>query len=151
MLAVFKDVPGPPPFPSGWAVDNEAFKAGLDMTTRSLTEADRKNITGWYEKTIGYLPGSYEWGMKYHPEFVKTNRAKWERALKTLPKQVAPLLMLRHNTIMGWRDGLRESALLGKAWGMTPEWLVYAITASAFLFTGIEGLYAAHDAVEDLL
>jgi hypothetical protein len=64
---------------------------------------------------------------------------------------VVPLMMLRHHTIQGDRPGLRESALLGKAWGMTTEWLEFSITATAFLFTGTEGLYAAHDAVEDLL
>jgi hypothetical protein len=58
MLAVFKPVDGPAPFPPGWAVDNEAFKAGLDMTTRSLTEVDKESIAAWYEKSIGYLPAS---------------------------------------------------------------------------------------------
>jgi hypothetical protein len=151
----FLAVWGPPPmevhWPEGWSADHEAFKAGIDMTTRSLTEQDKKNIAQWYEKTIGYLPDSYAWGMKYHPEFVKTGRAKFERSIKTLPKQVAPYLMLRHNTIMGWREGLREAALLGKAWGMTSDLIVRGIVSSAAYFTCFEGLYAAHDAVEDLL
>jgi hypothetical protein len=152
MLAVFAPPDrGPAPFPPGWEIDNEGFKAGLDMTTRSLTDQDRKNITEWYEKTIGYLPNSYEWGMKYHPEFIKSSRARWENSIKSLPKQVVPFIMLRHNTIMGSRDGLRESALLGKAWGMTSDWITLGITATAFFFTGFEGLYAAHDAVEDIL
>jgi hypothetical protein len=41
--------------------------------------------------------------------------------------------------------------LLGKAWGITPHWLTRGITASAYFFTGFEGLYAAYDAVEDIL
>ena len=108
-------------------------------------------MTGWYERTIGYLPTSIQFGLKHNPEFVKVNRAKWEVAIKTLPKQVAPYLMLRHHTVTGSREGLREAALLGKAWGLTPEWIVQGITGTAMYFTGFEGLYAAYEAVEDLL
>ena len=151
MLAVFGDPPGPAPFPEGWAADPAAFKSGLDMSTRALTDQDRANLIGWYERTIGYVPNSIAFGLKHHPEFVKVNRAKWEVAIKTLPKQVAPYMMLRHHTITGSRDGLREAALLSKAWGITSELIAHGITASAFFFTGFEGLYAAHDAVDDLL
>ena len=79
------------------------------------------------------------------------NRAKWEVALKTLPKQVAPYLMLRHHTITGSREGLREAALLGKSWGLTSTGSMQGITGTAMYFTGFEGLYAAYEAVDDLL
>jgi hypothetical protein len=151
MLAVFGEPPIRPTFPEGWAADPAAFKCGLDLSTRALTDQDRENLTAWYERTIGYLPNSIVFGLKHHPEFVKVNRAKWEVAIKTLPKQVAPYMLLRHHTITGDRHGLREAALLGKAWGITPEWIVKGITATAMYFTGFEGLYAAHDAVDDLL
>jgi hypothetical protein len=151
MLAVFGEPPTRPTFPEGWAADPAAFKSGLDMSTRALTDQDRKNLTAWYERTIGYLPNSVVFGLKHHPEFVKVNRAKWEVAIKTLPKQVAPYMLLRHHTITGDRDGLRETALLAKTWGITPEWIIKGITATAMYFTGFEGLYAAHDAVDDLL
>ena len=82
-------------------VDPDAFQSGLDFSTRALTDADRKNITDWYEKTIGFLPNSIRFGIKHHPEFVKVNRAKWEVALKTVPKQFAPYQMLRHHTFTG--------------------------------------------------
>ena len=127
------------------------MKSGLDLSSRELTESDRKNLTAWYEKTIGYLPNSIKWAMKYHPTFVKVNRAKWEVAIKTLPKQVVPYMLLRHHTITGNRDGLREAALLGKAWGITPEWIVQGIACTANYFTNFEGLYAVHDALEGIL
>ena len=151
MLAVFAAPDTSPTFPEGWAVEPEAFKCGLDLSTRALTESDRANLIGWYERTIGQVPRSIAFGIKHHPEFVKVNRAKWEATIKTLPKQVAPYVMLRHHTITGSRDGLREAALLGKAWGMTSEWIVLGITGTAMYFTGFEGLYAAADAVDDLL
>ncbi len=138
-------------FPEGWSVDPDAFKCGLDLTTRLMTDADTANLTRWYEENIGFLPKSIAFGLKHHPEFVKVNRAKWEVAIRTLPKQVAPYMMLRHHTITGNRDGLREAALLAKAWGITNERIVLGITNTAFYFTGFEGLYAAADAVDDLL
>ena len=70
-------------------------------------------------------------GLKYHPQFVKVNRAKWEGAIKTLPKQIAPYLMLRHHTVTGSTDGLREAALLARACGITNELIVQAIVGSA--------------------
>jgi hypothetical protein len=151
VLPDYADGHGRPAFPPGWAADPAAFKAGLDLSTRALTERDRANLAAWYERTIGYLPRSIEFGLKHNPRFVKVNRAKWEVAIKTLPKQVAPYLMLRHHTITGSREGLREAALLGRAWGITPEWIVQGITGSAMYFTGFEGLYAAYEAVDDLL
>jgi hypothetical protein len=60
-------------------------------------------------------------------------------------------MLLRHHTITGMREGLREAALLAKAWGITSELIVKGITGSAFYFTGFEGLYAAYDAVDDFL
>ena len=151
MLAVFAEPTAEPVFPEGWAADAAAFKCGLDLSTRTLTEQDRANLAGWYERTVGYVPNSILFGIKRHPEFVKVNRAKWEVAIKSLPKQVAPYLMLRHQTITGSREGLREAALLARAWGISSERIVQGITGSAMYFTGFEGLYAAYEAVDDLL
>jgi hypothetical protein len=147
---------GPPveplaPFPAGWAADPAAFRSGLDLSTRAMTPDDLTNLTGWYERTIGYVPDSIRFGLKYHPEFVKVNRAKWEVAIKTLPKQIVPYLMLRHHTITGQKEGLREATLLAKAWDVTPQLVIQAITSTAMYFTGFEGLYTAHASVEDLL
>lgn len=138
-------------WPEGWAVDADAFKCGLTLNDRSMSKSDRDAITGWYEETIGFVPKSIQFGLKYHPEFVKVHRAKWERCIKTLPKQVAPYMMLRHHMITGSKEGLREAAIWGKAWGISPEWIVKGITNSAFYFAGFEGLYTAAEAVDDLL
>jgi hypothetical protein len=155
--AVGENLPayGPPPkqapFPDGWAVDGEAFKSGLDLSRRDMTPQDVKNLTEWYEQTIGYVPESVQFGLKYHADFVKVNRAKWEVAIKTLPKQIAPFLMLRHHTISGSPDGIREAALLGKAWGISRELTIQGITGSAMYFTGFDGLYGAMKGIDDVL
>lgn len=141
----------PAPFPDGWAADPEAFKCGLDFSTRAMTRADIGNLTDWYEKTIGYVPNSIRFGLKYHPEFVKVNRGKWEFAIRTQPKQIVPYIMLRHHCITGWEEGLREATLLALAWGVTPELVSRAITATAMFYTGFEGMYVAAWVVEGIL
>jgi hypothetical protein len=151
MLPDYQDGHGNPPYPEGWAADPAAFKSGLDLTTRDLTNADRKNLTDWYEKTIGYLPRSVAFGMRHDPPFLKVHRAMWEAPIKTIPKQAAPFMMLRDAMLNNDRDALREAALLSKAWGITEEWLVRGITQTAHYFTSLRGLYAAYDAIEDLL
>lgn len=151
VLPDYADGHGNPAFPSGWAADPEAFKAGLDLSVRSLTESDRSNVQAWYERTIGYVPKSVQFGMRWDPQVFKMHRAMWERAIKTLPKQVAPYLMLRDATLSGEREALREAALLGKAWGLTPDWIIRGITQTMHYFTGLRGLYVAHDAVNDIL
>jgi hypothetical protein len=145
--------PGEPraPFPDGWGPDPDAFKAGLDLSTREVTSADRQNLEAWYESTIGYMPDSIMFGLKYHPEFVKVNRAKWEVAIRKLPKQMAPYLMIRHNVILQSVEGLKEAALLGKAWGISKSYVIQAVMCSAGYFTGLEGLYAARKALDSIL
>lgn len=146
---------GPPKqevlFPEGWEPDPAAFKSGLDLSTRELTDQDVQNLTDWYERTIGYLPDSLAFGIKYNPKFVKLNRARLEVTLKTVPKQLAPYLMLRHNTITGSVEGLKESALWAKAWGVSADEVIRGITNTAMYFTGFEGLYAAFEAIDPIL
>jgi hypothetical protein len=151
VLPDYADPPVPALFPTGWEPDAAAFKCGLDLSTRELTEQDRINLIAWYETTIGELPRSIAFGMRYDPQFLKAHRALWEVCFKTLPKQVAPYLMLRDATMASDRDALREATLLGKAWGLTPDWIIRGITYTAHYFTGLRGLYAAHDAVDDIL
>jgi hypothetical protein len=137
-------------FPEGWAPDPDAFKAGLDLSTRSFTETDRRQVIAWYERTIGSVPKSVQFAMEFHPDMYKWHRARWEVIFRTLPKQVMPYVMLRQHLLTGNRDALREAAQLGKAWGISREWLVHGLAVSAW-YTGFEALSFAHDALGDLL
>jgi hypothetical protein len=145
--------PGEPlaPYPDGWAPDAAAFKSGLDLSTREMTPADLEALTGWYERTLGFVPRSIQFGLKHHPEFVKVNRAKWEVAIKTLPKQIVPYVMLRHHTVIGSVPGLQESAALARAWGVSKAYVVQAIACTSMYFGGFEVMNAAQDAIGDLL
>jgi len=150
-LPDFRDGPQPAPFPAGWAADPDAFECGLDLSTAQLTAQDRANLTSWYEGTIGYVPPAVTFAIAHRPAFLKVERAKWEACFQTLPKQVAPYIMLAQNTLRGFQDGIREAALLGKAWGLTPEWIVESVTGTAYYFTGLDGLAAAERALGSLL
>jgi hypothetical protein len=150
LLVDLPDAGETPSFPPGWAPDPDAFKAGLDLSTRPLTDSDRTNIVAWYERTIGYVPKSVTFALTYHPEFYKWHRARWEVIFQTLPKQVAPYIMLRQHLLTGNTDALREGVLLGKAWGISKEWIVHGLMVSSF-YAGFESLYFAHTAVHDVL
>ncbi|MBO0692096.1 MAG: hypothetical protein J2P58_04280 [Acidimicrobiaceae bacterium] len=150
-LPAYREPMVPAEFPPGWDTDPGAFKSGLDFSIRGMTKTDVENLTAWYETNVGYLPDSMQFGLKYHPEFVKANRGKWEAAIRTLPKQFAPHLMIRQNMLMGNVDGLRESVMLGKAWGMTRELVIFGISGAVMYFTGFEGYYTAMRGIDDIL
>src|SRR5205085_7942139 len=124
-LPDWSDGPGEVPLPAGWAADPEAFRAGLDLSVRALTAQDRSRITEWYGRSIGYVPDSVSFAMSYHPEFYKWYRASWEIIFQKLPKQTAPYVMIRQHMLTGNHAALRDAVLLGKAWGITREWLVH--------------------------
>jgi uncharacterized protein (TIGR02246 family) len=76
-----------------------------------------------------------KFGLKHNPPLVKVNWAKWEAAIKTLPKQVAPYLMLRYNSHHGLEVTFDRPG----------------ITGAARYFAGTKGPYAAYDAIDELL
>ncbi len=152
MLPAFAEPTNPPAkFPANWNVDPDAFKSGLDLSTRDFTEQDRRAITGWYEQNIGYVPESIAIGLEMHPEFIKMNRMKWENAIVTLPRQVAPQVMIRINMVTGNVEGLRESILLARNWGISRQHVINGIFAAAMYFTAFEGLHTASQAALDIL
>jgi hypothetical protein len=140
-------------WPSGWAPDVEAFRTGLDFTVPDLSADERDRLFGWYEATIGYVPESIQLLTTYNPRFAKAHRSKFEGALSTgaLPKQIVPYILIHYNVNRGWADGIREATLLGKAWGMTRDHVVHAITLGTGYMAGLDGLTIAHGAIGDLL
>jgi hypothetical protein len=152
MLRDYRDRDQPAEFPDGWAADPQAFPCGLDLSTAELTPQDYDAITSWYMRTIGEIPRSVSFAAKYHPRFLKNYRAKWEGAFRGgLPKQMMPYMTLRYNTITGFRDGIRESALLGKAWGMRREHVVHAVMSAAYYMNGLAAVSVAQEALTAIL
>ena len=152
MLRDYRDRPQPAEFPDGWAADDAAFRCGLDLSTPELTPADYQALTRWYSASIGYVPNSVAFAAEYHPRFLKNYRAKWEGAFRGgLPKQMMPYMTLRYCTINGFREGIRENALLAKAWGMQREYVVHAVTSSAYYMNGLPAVSIAAEALSDVL
>ncbi len=116
-----------------------------------MTGADIANLTAWYEKNIGYLPNSIKFGLKYHPEFVKVNRGKWEVAIRTLPKHLRPSSCCAiTRSPVRFRECARQLCWPNRG-GITQKLIVQGITGSAMFFSNFEGLYAAFEALDDIL
>ena len=142
----------PADWPEGWAPDPDAFKCGMDYSTRELTAQDRKAIFEWYEKNIGEIPRRITFLAKHDPETLKNWRAQHESTFRgALPKQMWPYLSLRHCTVAGDRGGLREAALLAKAWGVSDAYIVNTVIQGAYYFTGWERLDMVAEVLEEIL
>lgn len=141
-----------PDWPEGWAPDMDAFYCGLDPSTMELTPQDLTNIEGWYERTVGWQPPRIRFLAKHEPITLKTWRAKWEGVFRgALPKQMMPYLSLRHNTVSGNPAGLKEAALLAKAWGVSDAIIVNTIVQGAYYFCGPERMDMAEEVLADVL
>lgn len=140
-------------FPTGWEPDPSAFVSGLDFDNPELGAGEEALLYKWYEDTIGYVPRSVQLLTHYNPRFMKANRAKFEGAFRTgaLPKQMAPYIMIHYNMNRGFREGIREATLLGKAWGMRREHVVGAITLGTGYMAGMDALYIVDEAIGDIL
>jgi hypothetical protein len=88
---------------------------------------------------------------EHRPGLLKAYRDRYEHAIRdALPKQMLPYLLLSYNVVRGFRDGIREHVLLGRAVGMTREQLLDAICHSV-LHAGAEALNIVEEAAGDLL
>ena len=138
-------------FPQGWRVDPAAFHSGMDFSTREASGEDMERLVDWYERTLGEVP-RYVWFLTRHrPGLLKAYRDRYEHAIRdSLPCQMLPWLMLNYNVVRGFREGIRENVLLGRALGMTREQLLDAI-CFAVLHAGVDALGIAEEAAGDVL
>lgn len=116
----FNETPNPPvKWPEGWAPDIEAFRTGLDFDDPELSTKERRLVEDWYMRTIGEIPGHVTFLANHRPMLLKSHRARVENMLYVLPKQMWPTCMLYYHVMTRCPDGLRENALLCKAWGVS--------------------------------
>jgi alkylhydroperoxidase/carboxymuconolactone decarboxylase family protein YurZ len=138
-------------FPDGWSFDPGAFDSGIDYSRREASAEDMERLVDWYERTVGEVPGHVRFLVAHRPGLLKAYRDRYEHAIRdSLPKQMLPYLLLGHNVVRGFHDGIRENVLLGRALGMTREQLLDAICHSV-LHAGVEALAIVQDAAGDLL
>lgn len=141
----------PARFPDGWSFDPGAFDSGMDYTRREADGQDMERLLEWYARTLGEVPRYAQLLCTHRPGLLKAYRDRYEHAIRdSLPKQMLPYLLLGHNVVRGFRDGIRENVLLGRALGMTREQVLDPI-CHAVLHAGVEALDIAHEAAGDLL
>lgn len=144
--------PDPTPrFPEGWQFDPRAFDSGMDFSTRDATQEDLAALQDWYRSTLGEIPPHVRFLVTHRPGLLKAYRDRYEHAIRdSLPKQMLPYLLLSHNVVRGFRGGIRENVLLGRALGMTREQLLDAI-CFAVLDAGVNALDLVEEAAGDVL
>jgi hypothetical protein len=149
-LRGYQDPPLTDRFPPNWDVDPKAYDSGMDYSTRDASRADIDSLIDWYERTLGEVPRSAQLLAKHRPGLLKAYRNRYENAIRDVPKQMLPYLLLNHNVVRGNADGIREHVLLGRAMGMTTGQLLDSVTM-AVLFAGIEVLGLVEQVAGDLL
>jgi len=151
VLRDYTEVPDVERFPPNWSFDPGVFDSGMDYTAKEASEQDLRSLTDWYERVLGEVPRHARFLAEHRPDLLKAYRNRYEHAIKeSLPAQMLPFLMLTYNAVRGFRDGIRENALLGKALGMTRPQLLNAICL-AELHGGAEVFDIVTEAAGDVL
>jgi hypothetical protein len=140
----------PAVFFDGWAPDPGAFRTGMDFSTREVLDGEMELLDAWYLRTIGEIPPYVGFLRQHRPRLLKSWRNRYENILVELPKQVMPYTQLHFNVMRGWADGIRESVLLARAFGMTKE-QVYEPLFSPMINTGPEAYSIVRQAAADVL
>jgi len=140
----------PAVFFDGWAPDPGALRTGMDFSTREVLDGEMDLLEDWYLRTIGEIPPYVGFLRQHRPRLLKSWRNRYENILFELPKQVMPYSQLHFNVMRGWADGIRESVLLARAFGMTKE-QVYEPLFSPMINTGPEVYSIVSQAAGDVL
>jgi hypothetical protein len=122
----------------------------MDFSTREVLDGEMELLEAWYLRTIGEIPPYVPFMREHRPRLLKSWRNRYENILVELPKQVMPYTQLHFNVMRGWGDGIRESVLLAKAFGMTKE-QVYEPLFSPMINTGPEAYTIVSQAAGDVL
>jgi hypothetical protein len=139
----------PPHFTNGWARDEDRLLAGLDYSTPHLQPGELSRLEQWYGDTIGEVPGYLRFVGRHNPELLKAYRNRWEHLLTSLPNQVLPTTLFQIHMLRQNPAGVRENALLARAWGVSYEEMVHSLCAW-MVFGGMEMATMAQEVVGDL-
>jgi hypothetical protein len=150
-LRDYKEVAGAERFPPDWSFQPDAFDSGMDYSVKEASSEDMRRLTDWYERVPGEVPKHVRFLAENRPDLLKAHRNRYEHAIReSLPAQMLPFLMLHYNAGRGFRDGIRENVLLGRALGMTRPQLLNAICL-AELHGGAEVFDIVTEAAGDVL
>jgi hypothetical protein len=132
-------------FPPGWAPEPGKFEFDLDMTTAALSKGELEAIQSWYVETTGEVPPHVDFLANGRPGLLKAYLYRVGRAMRgPLPAQILPFVLLQMHVARANPAGIRESALLGRGLGMTPDQL-YEAAAWGTMYGGPSSLSIATD------
>lgn len=140
----------PAKWPKGWGPDPDAFRSGADLRSPGVTEDDTRKILDWYERWLGEVPRHVRLLARHRPELLKVYRQRYENTLRLLPKQTEPWSLLQISILRGYKSGIREGMLLGRAFGITKNQILEAISWGTF-YGGNEALGLVDEAAGDVL
>lgn len=150
-LRNYTEVPDAERFPPNWSFDPGAFDSGMDYSVREASPEDLGRLTDWYERVLGEVPKNAKFLAEHRPDLLKAYRNRYEHAIReSLPAQMLPFLMLHYNVVRGFKDGIRENALLAKALGLTKPQVLNAICL-AELHGGAEVFDVVDEAAGDVI
>lgn len=142
---------GGDPFPAEWGPDPEAFKAGLDFSTPSLSHEELASLQHWHLHYEGELPGYVRFLAEFNPTLLKSFRHRFENSIRTaLPKQMMPTFMIHFEVGRGHAEGIREGVLLARGFGMSKVETVDAISWG-MLYGGSSAISVVEVAIGDIL
>lgn len=145
----WKEPVEPPHFREDWVNDKSKMQAGLDFSTADLLPGELSRIEQWYGDTIGEVPAYVRFLGRHNPPLLKAYRNRWENLLTTLPNQLLPTTMFQIHMLRQDRAGIRENALLARAWGVGHEEMVHALSAW-MVFGSVQMATMAQEVVGDL-
>jgi hypothetical protein len=138
-------------WPEGWAPDVGRFRSGIDLSTDELLPGELELICDWYRRMLGEVPAQVDFLAGVAPRAFKTQRARFETAVKgALPAQMIPLLTLHLAAVRLWPKPLRRSIQLARALGVRRREVV-----TTLFWAGVYGAdvvtETAMDAAGDIL
>jgi hypothetical protein len=136
--------------PAGWDPSLDALQSGVDLGDMRLLPGEADLIAAWYERWCGEVPAWVGFLARHHPDVLKVQRLRFERALKVLPKQTLPLSMLHFRLMRGDVATIRENVLMARGFGVTRDQVVRTI-AGAIEYGGEEAVAVATSVVESEL
>jgi hypothetical protein len=122
--------------PDGWDRELDTLKAGLDFSEPELSAAEHDALTGWYLEYLGEVPPWVAFLAEHNPRLLKQLRARWENAVKALPRQFVPFALLIWHLIQQDDAGIRENLLLARGFGMSKDQVVATAGVAALTYGG---------------
>jgi hypothetical protein len=138
-------------WPEGWAPDPGFFRSGIDLDTDELLRGELELIREWHRRATGEVPSHVDFLAQAAPAAFKTQRARFERAVRgDLPAQMIPFFLLHLSALRLDPTPLRRSIQTAKTLGVRRRDVV-----SALFWAGVYGgdvvMETAFDAAGDIL